>query len=244
MGLNSFFKDIADNYSRRARVYPALIVTLPISILTVVLVTTKPSWWSAAVVLFGASGISYFGAQLVRSAGRTRQAALWASWGGAPTTQMLRFRDAQNPTAVQRRHEQLIQAFPDLTIPDAISESSNAQLADQYYQTAIGALIERTRDPQRFPRVFDENCQYGFRRNLWGCRIAAIWFACIGLGVTCALVGLRAGDVLAVSTLGLAVSAAVDLLLLMVFVFVVRPAWVREAANAYAERLLGSLEIL
>lgn len=61
MGLNTLLRDLADPYSRRARLYPGLIVTLPISILTIVLVTTKPAWWSAAVVLLGASGLSYFG---------------------------------------------------------------------------------------------------------------------------------------------------------------------------------------
>ncbi len=167
MGFNTLFKDLADPYSRRARLYPGLIVTLPISILTIVLVTTKPAWWSAVVVLFGTSGLSYFGSQLVRSAGRRRQAALWASWGGAPTTQILRFRGASNRVAVQRRHTQLRRIFPDLVIPDEASESADPDSADQHYETVVQALIERTRDPQRFDRVFDENCQYGGHSRAW-----------------------------------------------------------------------------
>src|SRR5690242_17667131 len=125
MGATTFFKDVSDPYSRRARLYPGLIVTLPISILTVVLVTSKPTWWSAAVVVIGASGAAYFGSQLVRSAGRGKQAELWASWGGPPTTQLLRFRGAQNRVAVQRRHDQLARVFPDLVIPDEAAESSD-----------------------------------------------------------------------------------------------------------------------
>jgi len=240
----AFFKDLSDPYSRRARLYPGLIVTLPISILTIVLITTKPAWWSAAVVLFGVSGVSYFGSQLVRSAGRRKQAGLWASWGGAPTTQILRFRGASNRVAVQRRHTQLRRIFPDLVIPDEASETVDPDSADQHYETAVQALIERTRDPQRFDRVFDENCQYGFRRNLWGCRTVALWLAGAGVAVTGGLGALQASNVVNISILGLGVSGGVDVLLVILLSAVVRSAWVREAGEAYADRLMGSLEVL
>ncbi|SRR6266496_6281922 len=241
MAAGAFLEEVSDPYNRRARLFPGFIVTLPISVLTVVLVTTKPAWWSTVVLLLGTSGVSYFGAQLVRSAGRSKQEALWASWGGALTTQLLRFHGAPNTVAVQRRHDQLSRLFPDLPMPDQAAESADPQAADQYYEAAIRALIERTRDKTRFDRVFDENCQYGFRRNLWGCRVLALWLAGLGLAATATLGGLAATHVLDVSAIGLALTAGVDILLLLAFAFIVRPEWVREAADAYAQRLLGSL---
>ncbi len=244
MAIGQFLKGVSDPYSRRARVFPGLIITLPISFLAVVLVTTRPAWWSAAVLLLGTSGASYFGAQLVRSAGRRKEQSLWASWGGAPTTQLLRFRGAPNPVAVQRRHDQLTRLFPDLTIPDEASERADSRRADDHYETAVGALIERTRNKSRFERVFDENCQYGFRRNLWGCRGPALWLAALGLAAVTALGVLRALGSLDVSRLGLLFAAGVDIVLLTVLGVIVQPEWVREAAEAYAQRLLGSLEIL
>jgi hypothetical protein len=244
MNFPAIFKEVSDPYNRRARLFPGLIITLPVSVLTIILVTTKPTWWSAVVAVFGASGLSYLGAQLVRSAGRSKQAALWGSWGGAPTTQLLRYRNAPNRVAVQRRHDQFARVFPDLRVPDQIAESADPRLADEHYETAIQALIERTRDPQRFDRVFDENCQYGFRRNLWGCRTIGLWLAVAGLAVTAVLGGLDASRVLNISILGLALSGGVDLILLIVLTAIVRPDWVREAGDAYAERLLASLEVL
>ena len=244
MGATNFFRDVSDPYSRRARLYPGLIITLPISILVIVLVTTVPAWWSAAVAVFGASGVTYLGAQLVRSAGRGRQSALWASWGGAPTTQLLRFRDASNRAAVKRRHDELARVFPDLVVPDEAAETANPQEADQHDETAIAALIERTRDTARFPLLFKENCQYGFCRNLWGCRTLGIWLAAIGLAVTGVLSGLYAANVLTLSILGLVLSGGVDIILLLMLIFIVRPTWVRNAADAYADRLLGALENL
>jgi hypothetical protein len=244
MAATGFFRDVSDPYSRRARLYPGLIITLPISILTIVLVTSVPTWWSAAVVVFGASGVSYLGAQLVRSAGRGKQSELWASWGGAPTTQLLRFRDASNRVTVKRRHDELTRLFPDLAIPDESMEAANPSEADQYYETAIGALIERTSDASRFPLVFNENCQYGFRRNLWGCRTLGIWLAATGLAVTAVLGGLDSSKALTLSILGIALSGGLDIILLLVLILAVTPAWVRQAAGAYAERLLATLDSL
>src|SRR5258708_7351268 len=87
MSAANFFKDVSDTYSRRARLFPGITITLPVSVLTVVLITTKPAWWSAVVLVLGASGVSFLGAQLVRMAGKGKEQALWARWGGAPTTQ-------------------------------------------------------------------------------------------------------------------------------------------------------------
>jgi hypothetical protein len=244
MKAAGFLNEVSDPYDRRARLFPGFIVMLPVSVLAVVLVTTRPAWWSGVVLVFGASGASYYGMQLVRSAGRSKEQALWASWGGAPTTQLLRFRGALNRVAVKRRHEQLARLFPDLPIPDEASESADPQLADEHYEAAVRALIERTRDKTRFERVFDELCQYGFRRNLWGCRSIALWLAALGLAAVAALGVFRALGILDVSELGLAFAAGVDILLLVTLAFVVRSEWVREAAEAYAQRLLGSLEIL
>lgn len=244
MKAGGFLNEVSDPYDRRARLFPGFVVALPISILAVVLVTTKPAWWSGAVLVLGASGASYFGMQLVRSAGRRKERALWESWGGAPTTQLLRFRGASNRVTVRRRHDQLARLFPDLPMPDEAAEAADPQLAGEHYEAAVRALIERTRDRTRFERVFDELCQYGFRRNLWGCRSIALWLATLGLGTVAALGALRALGFLDVSGLGLALAAGVDLFLLLALAFVVRPEWVREAAEAYAHRLLASLETL
>jgi hypothetical protein len=129
-------------------------------------------------------------------------------------------------------------------VPDRAAEEADPQLADEYYETAIQVLIERTRDRKQFERVFDENCQYGFRRNLWGCRSIGIWLAATGLTVTAGLGALDAAGLLRVSILGLVLSGIMDLILLVVLIVKVRSEWVREQGNAYAERLLASLEVL
>jgi hypothetical protein len=180
----------------------------------------------------------------VRAAGRSKEKALWASWGGAPTTQMLRFRDSANRVTVQRRHNQLARLFPDLDLPDEATELADPALADQHYETATRALIERTRDKAKFDRVFDELCQYGFRRNLWGCRLLGLWLAGAGLFLTSVLALLVVARVTNISALGLSASGLVDIGLLLALLIIVRPEWVRDSADAYAHALLASLETL
>jgi hypothetical protein len=237
-------KDVADRYYRQARLYPGFIVSLPISALAIVVGAAKPSWWTAIVLLLGVSGITYLGSQLVRTAGRRKEQSLWASWGCPPTTQLLRFRGAANRVVVQRRHAQLARLFPDLVLPDEATEAANPPLADDHYRAATQALIERTRDTSQYQRIFDELCQYGFRRNLWGRRTQGIWLAGFGLTLTAELALLRLTGALDVSLLALLMIACVDAALLLVLGLVVKPEWVREAADAYAERLYGALDVM
>lgn len=236
-------KDLFDIYSRRARLLPGAITVLPLSLLAVVLLSTKPAWWSAALSVLGASGLTYFGAQIVRSLGSRAQENLWTSWGGAPTTQRLRFAGHRNKNQVERWHRSLAVLFPDEHVPTEAEENANPQAADAAYETLVAALIARTRDRQRFGRVFDENCQYGFRRNLYGCRRIGMIAAGLSLLVVVAL-SIAAGAGLGIPPLSLAVVGVADLALLGAFRWVVTPAWVREAAESYAARLIEATEML
>ena len=55
-------------------------------------------------------------------------------------------------------------------LPTKEEEESSPVSADTKYKSAIGSLLEATRDTSKFPLVFAENANYGFRRNLWGLR--------------------------------------------------------------------------
>jgi hypothetical protein len=240
----AFLQETADPYNRQARLFPGFIITLPVTVLAIVIFTAAPAWWSGAVVVMGGSGLTYFGAQLVRGAGRHKEECLWESWGGPPTTQLLRFRGPDTATAVQRRHDLLARILPDLPIADRVTEEANPKLADEQYKTAVDAIIARTRDKARFRRVFDELCQYGFRRNLWGCRKFGFWTSGFAIALTAGALALKLLGLVDVSVLGIIVAIGVNAMLLVALEFVVKPEWVREAADAYARQLLATLEIL
>jgi FtsH-binding integral membrane protein len=107
------------------------------------------------------------------------------------------------------------------------------------YEVATVVLREASRDRNAFPLVYEENCNYGFRRNLWGLKpvgLSLTLVACLLLGAV--LVKELLSTATASPVLGLAVAAA--MVLLMLWIGVVRPTWVRSTAFAYAERLLAA----
>lgn len=237
--------NLIDPYSRRAHFFPGLIVALPLTALIVVLIPAPPAWWTALQGLLVGSGLTYLGAQLARWAGKRREPDLWTSWGGAPTLHLLRFRTAANRVATERRHDLLQRLLPDLPLPNAESERRDPSHADEVYATATTALIERTRAEKNFPRVFDENCQYGFRRNLWACKPLGVLLAAISLVLVLVVTILEVTRRIDVAgSLELGVAAVLNIVILAILVSVVTPMWVREAGDAYAERLFGALEQL
>ena len=65
-------------------------------------------------------------------------------------------------------HKKLSELLNGTAIPTPQDEKRDPERADQVYDACVSCLIERTRDKTRFRLLFEENCNYGFRRNLWG----------------------------------------------------------------------------
>lgn len=232
-----------DTYSRRARLYPALLVVAPVSLLAVALFPSAPEWWSKLSALLTASGLPFLTLQFGRQAGKRKEPELFTAWGGRPTTTLLRRRANPNPVALARRHQQ-IESILGVGLPSLQQETADPAGADAAYESAVEALRERTRNRQKFPLVFDELCSYGFRRNLWGHRPLGIALSITGLSgaIAALLVGLTSG--LPILIPPVAVVALIDALTLVIWVRMVTPDWVRQAAFAYAERLIASVELL
>jgi len=223
---------------------PGLILTLPVSLLAVVAIASKPAWWSAVASILGASGVTYLGAQVIRSFGQRVEPALWKSWGGAPTTQLLRFKGSKNTTKVTRWHELLAKLMPDVHLPNADEESKDPEGADAAYETVVSVLIAKTRDTKKFARIFDENCEYGYRRNLYSCRRFGYLSGIVSLLAIVGLASAHAAGAIHLSVLGICFVALADVVGLILLKWIVTPQWVHEAADAYASRLIESVEVL
>jgi len=232
-----------DAYSIRARWAPVFLVVLPPLILCFSLVPGLPAWHKLWPLL-GAASVVILVDQLGRDGGRRLQPALWASWGGAPTTAALRHRDTVNPVLLARQHER-IAAIVGHALPTADEERVDPVGADHVYQAAIAVLIARTRGRRReYPLIFAENCNYGFRRNMlglrpWGKLLAAAAGILALAAIAAGLDGLE-NIPLALAGVVLAVSAAAT----VIWWRVVTPNWVQPVAWAYAERLLEAAETL
>jgi hypothetical protein len=232
-----------DTYTRRARLYPVYLLFLPVALPIVALSWRPSSWWGRLVGLAVACGLPLLAAQFGRSAGKRKEPALYAAWGGPPTTVMLRHRTSGNPFALARRHD-LIRRATGIRLPSAAEEEADPQNADAAYETAVAALRERTRNPDEFPLVFDEVCSYGFRRNLWGHRTLGITLAVGGALIALGAAVLGVIGVVRVSVPAALVVAIVDATGAILWARMVTEEWVRQTADAYAERLLSSAERL
>jgi hypothetical protein len=220
-----------------------LLVVLPPLALCFSPVPGLPAW-NKLWPLLGAASIVILVDQLGRDGGKRLQPALWASWGGAPTTAALRHRDAANPVLLARQHER-IAAIVGHALPTADEERADPAGADHAYQAAITVLIARTRGRRKeYPLIFVENCNYGFRRNMLGLRPwGRLLAAAAGIVALAAIATRLAGLVnisLALAGAVLAVSAAAT----VIWWRVVTPNWVQPVAQAYAERLLEAAETL
>jgi hypothetical protein len=234
------FASLTDSYSRTARLLPALLVALPISVTALAAIPVAVSWWERLGSLVVASGVPVLATQIVRDRGRRAQEKLFAEWGGPPTTAFLRWSGPEPKATVQRRHD-LLAPLLGHDLPDEADETRDPAAADDVYAMATTTLRERTRDA-RFSLLLKENISYGFRRNLFGCRI---------FGALAALLSVAAAALFGWTHVWLSIPVPVaiglivfDALCLVTWWRVVTATWVRRAAEIYAGRLFDSLEIL
>ncbi len=229
-----------DAYTIRARLWPALLVALPLGLTTLALLPGSFQGWDALWSLIVFSGGTALLAEIGRDYGKKKELRLFQLWGGKPTTRMLRHRDTPDITALMHQHRQLEQLIPGLKLPTPEDEKTKPLEADQVYEKCIEFLRVQTRDRKKFPLVFEENCNYGFRRNLWGMRplgivISILSFVAIGMAITLNYFVNK----LPPSPMEIA-CGSISLLLVLGWIILFTPKWVRVPAEAYAQRLLES----
>jgi hypothetical protein len=218
----------------RARLAPAMIAAVPALALTGFGAFTANSSVRAVTVVAGAVAIAVAG--LVRGAGRRIEPALWASWGGSPTLQRLRWR-TRDAGVVERLHERMRSRLG-ATLPNAREEVADPLKADQRYEEALTTLRTRTRDRQKFHLVVHENVEYGFRRNSLGIRRYGLGIA-VGSCALSLFLSARSED-----WRQWLISAVIALFGVIYWAKVVTPGWVRAAAELYADRLLEAIDLL
>ena len=229
-----------DAYTLNARLRPGLLAALPLAIAVTAFFPEGASWWTPLWGVIVACGGTYLLADLAREGGKKKEAALFASWSGKPSTQLLRHRNAPNPVKLAGYHARLHELRPDLVFPSAEEEREKPEHADHVYEAATDHLKELSRDDKL---VFKANCEYGYRRNAFGLRPYGIATSLLGfvanLGILVAPNYLLGAEV---SVPIQAAAAAINGLLAGVWLFAIRSEWVKTTAFAYAERLLAVLE--
>ena len=202
--------------------------------------STLQSLGAAAV---GCGG-SFLLTQLARDAGKNREKALHKRWGGLPSIAIFRHGDVRIDAITKARyHKKLAGWIKEAKAPTVEQEEADAAGADAIYSAWSNYLRVNTRDTKKFGLLFQENVNYGYRRNVWGLRpigIVVCLASVVACGVRLYLIRQATGR-LDEALIAAGVFATV-LLLLWLFRFTSN--WVRVPADAYAERLAECAETL
>jgi hypothetical protein len=235
---------ITGSYERKARLYPALLLVAPVVATAVACLPVK---WSAlqsigtAIIVCGGA---FLLSQLARDNGKKREKNLLELWGGLPSVAIFRHRDTRlDPITKGRYHEKLVSLVKGTKAPTVEEEQSDQAAADQIYAAWSNYLRVNTRDTKKYPLLFQENVNYGYRRNVWGLRHIGI--------LICAVCGSVAGVRLwqlyqATGNINEEIVGAIVFVfvLLTLWAFRFSAEWVRVPAYAYAERLAETVETL
>jgi hypothetical protein len=243
-GLIAGLNLMTDGYERKARLYPALLLFMPVAVVVGCGLGTSISRAEAVCGLVISCGGLLLLAQIARDAGKRKERSLFERWGGTPSVCIFRHVDARMDAITKARcHKTMSNLVKEAKAPSADEETADPIAADGVYTAWSTYIRVNTRDTKKYALLFQENINYGYRRNVWGLRPA-------GLGVTSvSLVGALAWLYLRYRSAGqisveLIIASVVTFVLLLLWLFHFTADWVRVPADAYAERLAEAIDSL
>lgn len=225
---------LPDQYVRKARLYVTVLLVLPAALAIACVVggtvldtaTPQGKGLAGSTVVALVAGALLMLAEQVARAGRKQQPYLFHKWGGPPLNEAIHGRgDDEHRETWQRIRRLLVEQVGG----DAGDNPKSRDLESE--------LKELTRDKTKFAMVFHENCNFGFRRNLFGVKP---W------GVGSAATAIVAGGLFLYAQRGQFQPAVLPWLTLIVGLVAlllwsrVTPMFVRHAASAYVAAMRGA----
>lgn len=235
---------VRDRYNREARLVPALLVAFPIILAVFAWFPALRGAGTALLTLLSFCGVTVWLAHLARDRGVKLQPSLYAKWGGKPSVSALRHKGDILPPDLSGRYRTFLGQISQMKMPTAEDEARDPVAADQAYEAAGAWLLAQTRDKKRFPLIFEENVNYGFRRNFWAMKPIAV---AVSAAVTFASVAgiawpwWKNGAMPSAEVVG---ATGVVAIYVVLTVFLVHSEWVRVPAVAFARQLLAACDVL
>ncbi len=224
---------VSDRYERKARLRPALLAVLPLSLAAAWPLTAQAEWSSTLGV--GALihlALAVMVGHLARAAGVRVERRFVAEHGGLPTNRWLRPTDA---TKSEQQRRQWYDAIRRLTGFDIeASALTSAEECDRVIADATRRARDLVRERPEAKLVAIHNEDYGFVRNLQG--LMPLWLASCAIGAIACLIQ-------AIWLEASWVGVAIELVLLGAALLLRQalPGYVEHASNRYAESLLAAM---
>jgi hypothetical protein len=170
-----------DSYDLKATVVPGLILALPLLVDAVYAAPNVSGWPIFAVVGTCSLALIYGLGRFARARGKAIEPELWRQWGGQPSTRLLHHGDSHFGNDVKAAVRNALAKEFSVKLPTPNEEATNENRDDQ-------AIVEAFRQVRQYLRQHDpdglwnkHNAEYGFCRNLLGCRMA---WAVVALAAT------------------------------------------------------------
>jgi hypothetical protein len=230
-----------DSYDLQARHAPVAFAMLPLLLVAIVLI---PGLGQAKLAVTSIGGIliaavPFVAIRLARSSGHARQSVLFQSWGGIPTTAMLRYRDTRlNPYTKALYRERLSRLGTSFVLSSEQDELRDPTDADMRIGAAMDEIRRRAKE-RGIKAVHRENINYGAARNIYGLRPFGLIACAIAAAVLSASVALRASFSPAPTELAAAMAI---LVIAGIWLFACTRRSVRRHAEAYALALFEAIE--
>lgn len=243
----SGISELFDVYGRNARLYPAVLLMVPLVALPGVLNGVERLSSGIAMGIVSVA-LLYGLTHWIRTLGKRAELRLVAKWGGLPTTRWLLWHDHTLDSTTKRRYHNYLRASG-LEMPTIQEERADAAGSRERLASAVTWLRNNRRgEPHKI--LHGENAAYGFRRNLYGAKPVGVAISLTAAGISGWAVFVAAMQIPAPTFVEILVSIpleariglVVSLASLFAWVFVVTQNWVLEAAELYAKALLETCD--
>ncbi|MCP3670149.1 MAG: hypothetical protein GY814_06885 [Gammaproteobacteria bacterium] len=225
-----------DPYERKARLYPGLICLFPILVTVSINYPKVYSTLSGFVALAAAVGILQLISHLARDRGKRLEPSLYETWGGMPSVVILRHRDSMLPRAAKLKYHHSLEKESGIKATTPEMEEGHPGESDDIYTSWSDFLRTRSRDMKKYPLVYKELINYGFRRNLLGIKPYCLYSVIASI----ILIIAPRLSIQEVSEIQVAVVVCM-VIYMMILTLVVTREWVRTVAFAYAKSLVESI---
>jgi hypothetical protein len=172
--------DSLDSFALHTRYRPGLQAVAPLIIAAMAIGIDKIPIVVSLVSFAAAIGLPIRLAHTVRQRGRNVEPDLWESWGGKPTTRMLRLADTFTPEGDKLRWRSTLGGAAKVSLPDLEQELADRAGADVLYEQVTGYAREATRNDRL---LLAENRAYNVERNQYALRPVALPLAIVGVVV-------------------------------------------------------------
>jgi len=159
-----------DGYTWKGRILVSILTGLPLIIITpwaTRLLAAEMNPWLANPIIMAA--ILALVAAVVRQLGLKTEPSLLQEWGDYPSTSLMRWRDGHKSPAWKKRFHSLVKERLGIQLASPQEEGDDPDGADTLIADAFAAVRKKIWGKKDLPS-HAANTDYGFARNLFGCR--------------------------------------------------------------------------